>query len=692
MVGGIIRRRRTSPSARRKKRHPLVDPEQIGGRYTVIERLGKGAMGVVFKAHDPVLDRMVAIKKMTAEIHEDADHRQRFYQEARSAARLNHRNIVTIYELHEIEGEIFIVMELLEGLDLATVIRRKIDLPLAARISIVSQLCDGLHYAHQHGIVHRDIKPANLHLSPAGVVKILDFGIARLISSKMTMTGAVIGTPEYMSPEQVLGEPIDARADLFSVGAVFYELMSGRRPFEGETVASVLLKIAREPHKPLREYAPDAPEAIVALIDRLMAKDPAERPASASAVMTELNQIAEQASHESAAEATSFIGEMVTTQTRLPRTPVPASSGAPRASAAKDGAPRSPTSKADGSVEVKLASLALERGRALRKSGDLAGAMQVFRSVLEASPANEEAMQELQHLESALPSTASPRQRYGFIAAALVVLALVGGLAFYFLGLRPSGREAAAPLPQQNEPETAVAPSPAVPNPGVASPQPAPPPPSTDQIGRVPPPAKPDVSIPAVRETPAKPAQVAASAPPRPEKSPVAEAAGPVAGNVAPSPEPELPIVPPRSPTKLSEAPPAAPRPLAPGTIETLTGKRTGQGLDVYDGGPAALASAARVRDVVDRYARAMELRDAIVVRSLRTMLTPFEERLLAQAAMLRYEVFDLNVETDGTTARATGRRALAAVFDGGERMERTTPVVIRLQRRPAGWVIVDIQ
>ncbi len=677
-----------------------MDPEQIGGRYAVVERLGKGAMGVVFKAHDPVLDRMVAIKKMTAEIHEDVEQRQRFYQEARSAARLNHRNIVTIYELHEIDGEMFIVMELLEGLDLATVIRRKIDLPLPARVSIVSQLCDGLHYAHQHGIVHRDIKPANLHLSPAGLVKILDFGIARLITSKMTMTGAVIGTPEYMSPEQVLGEGIDARADLFSVGAVFYELMSGRRPFEGDTVASVLLKIAREPHTPLRSHAPDAPDAIVSLIDRLMAKDPADRPASASAVMNELSRCTDSASQESVAEATAIIGEMVTTQTRLPRTPVPGSSGAARAPSSRDGVPRTPSSKADGSAEVKLASLALERGRALRKSGDLAGAMQVFRSVLEASPANEEALQELQHLESVLPSPSSPRARYGVVAASVLVLALAGGLAFYFAGVRPAGQEtpaASVALPSPSSGTQSGVTAPGIPAPAATA---AVPPASdasaeakpaaTERAGALP---KPELGRDAARrETIAKSPQTSAPASPRPVASPASDVAELAVKEAKPTPEAEVPVVAPHSPSKTPAPPPPASRPLAAGTIETLTGKRSSQGLEVYDTGPAALASVSRVRDVIERYARAMELRDTIIVRALRTMVTPFEERLLAQAVALRYEVFDIAVETDGTSARATGRRVLSAVFDSGERLERTSPVIIRLQRRPSGWVIIDIQ
>jgi len=191
---------------------PAVKP--IGGRYQVIESLGKGAMGVVYKAYDPVLDRVVAIKQMVAEIASNEELRQRFYVEARAAARLNHGNIVTIHELGEAEGEIYMVMELLEGVPLSAAISADTGLTLERRIDIIAQVSDGLDYAHQHGIVHRDIKPGNLHLTPAGIVKILDFGIARFGSIHMTATGVLIGTPDYVSPEQVRGEQVDARADL----------------------------------------------------------------------------------------------------------------------------------------------------------------------------------------------------------------------------------------------------------------------------------------------------------------------------------------------------------------------------------------------------------------------------------------------------------------------------------------------
>ncbi|MFN8061745.1 MAG: serine/threonine-protein kinase [Vicinamibacterales bacterium] len=370
---------------------PAIDHHVIARRYTVVERIGKGAMGVVYKAHDAVLDRHVAMKQMVAELVDDDQLRQRFTQEARAAGKLNHPNIITIYELLEADGEIYIVMELLEGVDLATLMKRKVDLPFDSRINLMMQVCDGLDYAHARGIVHRDIKPANLHVSPSGVVKILDFGIARLAASKMTSTGGLIGTPDYMSPEQIMAGAIDARADLFAIGAVTYELVSGHKPFEAESVTALLMKILREPHVPLVERMPQLPRAAIDLVERLLAKNPADRPQSAAEVRQALAAISsgrstldsstlEMLSHTIAAAGTS-------------RTPVPTRpfgvAGATRQAPASDSSAR-------------LASLALDRGRALHQAGDLSGAMKVFRSVLELAPGNTEALRELEALEDAV--------------------------------------------------------------------------------------------------------------------------------------------------------------------------------------------------------------------------------------------------------------------------------------------------
>lgn len=265
--------------------------ELIGGRYQILTTLGRGGMGVVYKAYDPVLERDVAIKQMATSIVDSDEHRRRFQIEARAAARLNHPNIVTIYELEEHHGDIYIVMELLEGLSLGALLQRRTPPPLEAQLAILAQVCDGLDFAHSRAIVHRDIKPANLILLPSGIVKILDFGIAQLAASDLTRQGAVLGTPNYMAPEQVNGEQVDARADLFSVGAVAYELAAGVKAFSADSVPSLLMKIAEARCTPLSQVAPHTAPGLVALVARLLSKSRDDRPARGGEVRAALEQI-----------------------------------------------------------------------------------------------------------------------------------------------------------------------------------------------------------------------------------------------------------------------------------------------------------------------------------------------------------------------------------------------------------------
>jgi len=250
------------------------------GKYRVVGTIGKGAMGEVYKAKDPLLNRYVAIKTIAPALAADPDFRRRFQREAQSAAQLNHTNIVTVFDFGEEDGRTYMAMELLEGRDLKDAVRSR-DLRLGDKLSVMDQICDGLAFAHAKGVVHRDIKPGNIHLQPNGQVKILDFGLARLGESDMTKTGTVMGTPNYMSPEQVRGQKADARSDVFSLGAVFYELLSQHRPFEADSVHGVLLQILEQEPEPIRKWAPDVPAALVAVVERALAKDPARRYADA---------------------------------------------------------------------------------------------------------------------------------------------------------------------------------------------------------------------------------------------------------------------------------------------------------------------------------------------------------------------------------------------------------------------------
>jgi serine/threonine-protein kinase len=252
------------------------------GRYQVEKELGKGAMGVVYQGRDPKIGRIVAIKTMALaqefEPDELADVRERFFREAETAGRLNHPNIVTIFDAGEEHDLAYIAMEFLKGQDLTQYTKPGKLLPPDKAISIVIRVADALGYAHRQQIVHRDIKPANIMYEPASdTVKVTDFGIARITDSSKTKTGMVLGTPSYMSPEQLAGRRIDGRSDLFSLAVSLYQLLCGRLPFEGESMAQLMYKIANEPAPNILSFNPSLPPAVGAVLAKAMAKDVAAR-------------------------------------------------------------------------------------------------------------------------------------------------------------------------------------------------------------------------------------------------------------------------------------------------------------------------------------------------------------------------------------------------------------------------------
>ncbi len=269
-----------------------TNPEKVG-RYQIIERVGRGGMGVLFRGIDPVLDREVAIKLMLVDFSEDEDQmRPRFYREARAVARLQHRNIVTIFEFAEEGTTPYIVMEFLRGVPLSARMTSPVPLSLDQKLSIVSQLCSALNYAHEQGVVHRDVKPANVFVLEDGTVKLLDFGIAKLTTSTLTRKGDVLGSASYMSPEQVSGsDSLDGRSDIFSAGVVLYELLAGRKPFQAESPTTTIVKILHEAPTPLDEVAPGLPAPLVAAVSKALAKDPANRYATAGDFARELEWI-----------------------------------------------------------------------------------------------------------------------------------------------------------------------------------------------------------------------------------------------------------------------------------------------------------------------------------------------------------------------------------------------------------------
>ena len=245
------------------------------GKYELLDRIGRGGMGVVYRAKDTVIGRLVAVKMLVSDIDISEEARERFYREARSAGQLAHRNIITIYDFGEEQGRAYIVMELLTGSSLAALLAMPERLPLERQVEIMARMCEGLAFAHARGIVHRDIKPANLFITADGQIKILDFGVARIASSKLTRSGFIVGTPDYMSPEQVMGKVVDQRSDVFSAGAVFYELLSGRRPFHAKKLPVILNNVMTAAPTPLTDE--EAPAALAALVMKSLEKDPDNR-------------------------------------------------------------------------------------------------------------------------------------------------------------------------------------------------------------------------------------------------------------------------------------------------------------------------------------------------------------------------------------------------------------------------------
>lgn len=266
------------------------------GRYELVHEIGKGAMGVVYRARDPRINREVALKAIPLtdefEPEELEQARARFFREAEMAGRLSHPHIVTIYDAGEDQGTAYIAMELLRGRHLIEYTSPTRLLPPAIAIEIVARLADALHYAHQNQVVHRDIKPANIMFdAPSGELKITDFGIARLTDSGRTRTGVVLGTPSFMSPEQLQGRPVTGSSDLFSLAVTLFQLLTGQLPFRGDSMPSLMMKIAQEPHPRIRTINPALPPGIDAVFDRALAKEPAARYESGAALALALRDV-----------------------------------------------------------------------------------------------------------------------------------------------------------------------------------------------------------------------------------------------------------------------------------------------------------------------------------------------------------------------------------------------------------------
>ncbi|MGH8689192.1 MAG: serine/threonine-protein kinase [Burkholderiales bacterium] len=280
--------------------------DQKLGRFEVLSEIGRGAMGIVYKAKDPMLERTVAIKTINMGMDRDGAemYEKRFYQEARAAGGLNHPNIVTVYDIGKTETECYMAMEFIEGAELRTLLLPGKPLLVPRALSIAAQVAEGLAYAHERGVVHRDIKPANIMVPDSGAVKITDFGIARMRSSNVqTQTGMMMGSPKYMSPEQVIGKRADHRSDIFSLGVILYEMLTGAAPFTGESVNAVMYQIVNFVPPAPSAINPSAPGTVDGIVAHMLAKSLDERYQSAAEIARALRECEQQA-HGSATTAT----------------------------------------------------------------------------------------------------------------------------------------------------------------------------------------------------------------------------------------------------------------------------------------------------------------------------------------------------------------------------------------------------
>lgn len=269
-------------------------PEQLG-RYKIRGVIGSGAMGVVYKGYDPTLARWAAIKTVSASILQASDDKtfeRRFLNEARAVAGLSHPGIVVIYEITRDEsGVLFMALEFLEGQTVEELLADHKPVEWTRSLAVVERIAEALHHAHQRGVIHRDVKPANVMLLPNGDVKLMDFGVAKVSAAALTSTGQMLGSPAYMSPEQTQGDELDARSDVFSLGSVLYEMVTGQRAFAGPSVPQIVVKVAGSDPPPPSSLNPEVPSRVDALVARALAKRRDDRLASAALLASEIRTV-----------------------------------------------------------------------------------------------------------------------------------------------------------------------------------------------------------------------------------------------------------------------------------------------------------------------------------------------------------------------------------------------------------------
>lgn len=261
------------------------------GRYEILQKLGEGAMGIVYRARDQTLGRVVALKTVATDSAEP-EAEERFFREAEAVGRLSHPSVITVYDVGKAEGQLYMAMELLEGEDLRALLESGREVALGDAARVLCEIASGLAYAHSRDVVHRDLKPANIFVTTSGRAKLLDFGLARLLAkTTITKRGTILGTPDYMSPEQAMGNPVTRQSDVFSAGAVFYEFLARRKPFRGKTIHAVLYQILSEEPDPLASLNPTLPVRLSGVVHRMLEKVPDRRYPSMDEVARDLAQV-----------------------------------------------------------------------------------------------------------------------------------------------------------------------------------------------------------------------------------------------------------------------------------------------------------------------------------------------------------------------------------------------------------------
>jgi serine/threonine protein kinase len=300
----------------------------FGGRYEILGVLGQGGMGAVYKARDRELDRLIALKVIRPELATDPAILLRFKQELILARNITHKNVVRIYDLGEADGIRFISMEYVDGEDLRTLLRRQGKFPPKEAIAVVEQVCRALDSAHSEGVIHRDLKPQNIMRDKHSRIVVMDFGLARSLGDTgMTQTGAIVGTLEYMSPEQALGSTLDQRSDIFSVGLIFYELLTGKAPYEADTAIASLMKRTREEARSASDVDASVPRSLSAIVSRCLEREPANRYHSSVELLQQLTTW--EANPNISAETLSLCTSLSLRASRTTKKPAPEGSGCP---------------------------------------------------------------------------------------------------------------------------------------------------------------------------------------------------------------------------------------------------------------------------------------------------------------------------------------------------------------------------